>query len=147
MGRLGARRRAARGFVEAAGGPDAAARAGTRHPRQVRGPVTAPKQRGIMTRTWIITALALAGAAPRTLVAQRPEPAPRARTPRPDGRAYTFSFNGSHGRIGVLVNTVADSSDRYGARTEGVTPGGPAEKAGLKAGDIITKFNGTSLAR
>ncbi len=97
-----------------------------------------------MTRTWIITALALAGVAPLTLAAQRPEPAPRARTPRP---GYTFSFNGNHGRIGVLVNTVADSSDRYGARIEGVTPGGPAEKAGLKAGDIITKFNGTSLAR
>jgi len=27
-----------------------------------------------------------------------------------------------------------------------VTPGGPAEKAGLKVGDIITKFNGTALA-
>lgn len=99
-----------------------------------------------MTRTWIITALALAGAAPLPLAAQRPEPAPRARTPRPDGRAYTFSFSGNRGRIGVLVNTVADSSDRFGARIDGVTPGGPAEKAGLKAGDIITKFNGTSLA-
>ena len=99
-----------------------------------------------MTRTWIITALALAGAAPLTLAAQRPEPAPRARTPRPD-RTYAFSFSGNRGRIGVLVNTTADSaSDRYGARIEAVTPGGPAEKAGLKAGDIITKFNGTSLA-
>jgi PDZ domain-containing protein len=99
-----------------------------------------------MTRTWIITALALAGAAPLNLAAQRPEPAPRARTPRPD-RTYAFSFSSNHGRIGVLVNTTADSaSDRYGARIEAVTPGGPAEKAGLKAGDIITKFNGTSLA-
>jgi hypothetical protein len=102
-----------------------------------------------MKRTWIITVLALAGAAPLALSAQQPTPAPapRARTPRPDGRAYTFSFSGNRGRIGVLVNTVADSaSDRYGARIDGVTPGGPAEKAGLKAGDIITKFNGTSLA-
>src|SRR5207247_4980623 len=32
------------------------------------------------------------------------------------------------------------------AKIEGVTPGGPADKAGLKVGDIITKFNGTSLA-
>ena len=100
-----------------------------------------------MTRTWIITALALAGAAPLPLAAQRPEPAPRARTPRPDGRAYTFSFSGNRGRIGVLVNTVADSaSDRYGARIDGVTPGGPADKAGLKSGDIVTKFNGKALA-
>src|SRR5207245_9163454 len=33
-----------------------------------------------------------------------------------------------------------------GARIDGVTPGGPAAKAGLTAGDIIAKFNGTSLA-
>jgi hypothetical protein len=102
-----------------------------------------------MKRTWIITVLALAGAAPLALSAQQPAPAPapRARTPRPEGRTYSFSFNGNRGRIGVLVNTVADSAaDRYGARIDGVTPGGPAEKAGLKSGDIITKFNGTPLA-
>lgn len=101
-----------------------------------------------MKRTWIITVLALAGAAPLALSAQQPTPAPapRARTPRPEGRTYSFSFNGNRGRIGVLVNTVADSaSDRYGARIDGVTPGGPAEKAGLKSGDIITKFNGKAL--
>ncbi len=100
-----------------------------------------------MKRTWLIIALALAGAAPLTLAAQQPAPAPRPpRTPRPD-RTYAFSFSGNHGRIGVLVNTTSDSaSDRYGARIDAVTPGGPAEKAGLKAGDIITKFNGTSLA-
>jgi PDZ domain len=101
-----------------------------------------------MKRTWIITVLALAGAAPLALSAQQPTPAPapRARTPRPEGRTYSFSFNGNRGRIGVLVNTVADSAaDRYGARIDGVTPGGPAEKAGLKSGDIITKFNGKAL--
>jgi PDZ domain-containing protein len=104
-----------------------------------------------MKRTWIFTALALAGAAQLPLAAQQPAPAPapapRASTPRPD-RTYSFSFSGNHGRIGVLVNTVADSaSDRYGARVDAVTPGGPAEKAGLKAGDIITRFNGKPLAR
>ncbi len=103
-----------------------------------------------MKRTWIITALALAGTAPLALSAQQPPPAPRAGTPRATPRregGYTFSFSGSRGRIGVLVNTVADSaSDRYGARIDGVTPGGPADKAGLKSGDIITKFNGKALA-
>ncbi|HET9709198.1 MAG TPA: PDZ domain-containing protein [Gemmatimonadales bacterium] len=100
-----------------------------------------------MKHTWIITALALAGAAQLPLAAQQPAPAPRARAPRPEGRNYTFSFSGSRGRIGVLVNTVADSAaDRYGARIDGVTPGGPADKAGLKSGDIITKFNGKALA-
>src|SRR5204862_7681241 len=37
-------------------------------------------------------------------------------------------------------------TDKIGAKIEGVTPGGPADKAGLKVGDVITKFNGTSLA-
>jgi PDZ domain-containing protein len=103
-----------------------------------------------MKRTWIITALALAGVAQLPLAAQQPAPTPapppRARTPRPEAPGYTFSFSGNRGRIGVLVNTVADSaSDRFGARIDGVTPGGPAEKAGLKSGDIITKFNGKAL--
>ncbi len=96
-----------------------------------------------MKRTWIFTALALAGAVQLPLAAQQPAPPPRARAPRP---GYTFNFSGNRGRIGVLVNTVADSaSDRYGARIDGVTPGGPADKAGLKSGDIITRFNGKSL--
>jgi hypothetical protein len=99
-----------------------------------------------MNRNWYFVAVALAGV---SLAAQTPPPAPRApRSPRPDGRMFSFSMGGNHGRIGVLVNTVADSSsDKYGARIDGVTPGGPADKAGLKSGDIITKFNGTSLLR
>lgn len=102
-----------------------------------------------MNRNWLLVAVVLTGAAPVSLAAQTPPPAPRApRSPRPDGRMFTFSMSGNRGRIGVLVNTVADSSsDKYGARIDAVTPGGPADKAGLKAGDIITKFNGTSLVR
>jgi len=57
-----------------------------------------------------------------------------------------FSFSDSRGRIGVIVDTRANTAgDKVGARIEGITPGGPAEKAGLKAGDVITRFNGTSL--
>ena len=45
------------------------------------------------------------------------------------------------------MKTQPDSqADKLGAKIEGVTPGGPAAKAGLKVGDIITKFNGTALA-
>jgi S1-C subfamily serine protease len=44
------------------------------------------------------------------------------------------------------VKTDADAqNDKIGARIEAVTPGAPADKAGLKAGDIITRFNGTAL--
>ena len=102
-----------------------------------------------MNRKWMQLAVAVAVALPAALAAQetpRPSPAPR---PRARARApfSVFSFSGNRGRIGVIVNTAANAdSDKIGARIEGVTPAGPAAKAGLKVGDIITKFNGTSLA-
>ena len=100
-----------------------------------------------MNRKWMLFALAVAVALPAALAAQeppQPAPAPRARARTPLG---VFSFSGNRGRIGVVVNTAANAdSDKIGARIDGVTPGSPAAKAGLKAGDIITKFNGTSLA-
>lgn len=52
-----------------------------------------------------------------------------------------------HPRLGLLVNTDENpETDPKGALLEGVTPGGPAAEAGLKADDIITKFNGEKLA-
>jgi S1-C subfamily serine protease len=55
-----------------------------------------------------------------------------------------FSFN--RARIGITVSMQADKDDdKIGARIASVTPDGPADKAGLKAGDIVTRFNGTSL--
>src|SRR5438132_914314 len=97
-----------------------------------------------MQRKWIILGTVLAAALPGVLAAQRTP-----RTPRPPRapRAYAYSMSDHHGRIGVVPNSKPDSqSDKIGAKLEAVSPGGPAAKAGLKVGDIITKFNGTSLA-
>jgi predicted metalloprotease with PDZ domain len=59
---------------------------------------------------------------------------------------FGFPPGEHHGRLGVLVNTEADpETDSMGAHVEAVTPGGPAAKAGLKAGDVITRFHGTGL--
>jgi predicted metalloprotease with PDZ domain len=95
----------------------------------------------------IVAALALGAGG---LAAQEtPRPPRPARPPRAAAapRAFTFTTSENRGRLGVLVNSAASAdSDKIGARLEGVTPGGPAEKAGLQAGDIITKFNGTPLA-
>ena len=48
--------------------------------------------------------------------------------------------------IGVNIDMRPSPSDSIGATLSGVTPGGPAARAGLVAGDLITKFNGTVLA-
>jgi hypothetical protein len=102
-----------------------------------------------MTRTSIVAAVAaltlwpVAAAAQETPRPPRARAAPRARASTPFG---VFSFSDNRGRIGVVVKTEPDAADdRLGARIEAVTPGGPADKAGLKAGDIITRFSGTAL--
>lgn len=49
-------------------------------------------------------------------------------------------------KLGIVLRTERDpSSDASGAYVEAVTPGGPADEAGVRAGDVITKINGESL--
>src|SRR5881409_3011539 len=93
-----------------------------------------------MQRNWIIVAAALAVSSAGLAAQGTPRP------PRPP-RVRAFMMSDHRGRIGVVVKTDASpETDKVGAKIEGVTPGGPADKAGLKVGDIITKFDGTSLA-
>ncbi|MCB1529472.1 MAG: DegQ family serine endoprotease [Rhodospirillales bacterium] len=56
------------------------------------------------------------------------------------------------GWLGVRIQTVTDEiaeslglTKAHGALVASVTPGGPAEKAKLKAGDIITEFDGKDV--
>jgi hypothetical protein len=48
-------------------------------------------------------------------------------------------------RLGIKVNLQARDSDSLGAYVESVLPNGPAAKAGLRSGDIITKLGGKSV--
>jgi predicted metalloprotease with PDZ domain len=107
-----------------------------------------------MNRKWMVVLTAVALGLPGALRAQEtptPAPAPRAaprvRVNTREGPFSVYTFSGNHARLGVVVNQAANAdSDKLGARIVAVTPGGPAEKAGLQAGDLITKFNGTALA-
>jgi len=99
-----------------------------------------------MNRNMAIAALAVCLVWPAASQAQETRPRSRPRVRVESGPYGVFSFSDSRGRIGVIVDTRANTAgDKVGARIEGITPGGPAEKAGLKAGDVITRFNGTAL--
>jgi len=68
-------------------------------------------------------------------------------SPRPDASTMAWGSVTASGRamIGVTVNLRPSAADSTGATISAVTPGGPAAKAGLLAGDVIVKFNGTAL--
>ena len=102
-----------------------------------------------MMRNLTVAALAACLMVPAAATTQgtprRPSTRPRVRVET--GPFGVHSFNDNRGRIGVIVDMRADATkDKVGARIEAITPDGPADKAGLKVGDIITRFNNTSLA-
>ena len=85
-----------------------------------------------MTRSWITLALGAMILLPAGLAAQ-------------DDNVMVYTV-GDRPRIGVIVDMDASAANnKLGATIKSVTPGGPAAKAGLEAGDVITKFNGVSL--
>jgi serine protease Do len=77
--------------------------------------------------------------------------------PELQGPAFDFRFDGvpglgsPRGRLGVHVETLSDQLAEYfgvkggGVLISSVTPDSPAQKAGLKAGDVITTVNGTAV--
>jgi S1-C subfamily serine protease len=59
-------------------------------------------------------------------------------------RVMQFVMN-RRARLGLKVNLRARSSDSVGAYVDAVTPNGPAAKAGIRSGDVITKLAGKSV--
>ncbi len=105
----------------------------------------------------VLSAVAVAAAAQDR--PPQPPPAPQpAETPRPprEPRAFSFSFGPGdvqsltvqrRGRLGILVDLTPDAArDSIGARVAGVTPGGPADRANVRTGDVVVRINGTRLA-
>jgi len=58
-------------------------------------------------------------------------------------RTYAFRYLGDpdRGMIGLVL-----SPDKQGLRVDAVTPGGPADKAGVRDGDVLTAIDGKKLA-
>jgi S1-C subfamily serine protease len=74
-------------------------------------------------------------------VAQRPEVIHLERTP---DRLMQIMFD-RRARLGIKVNLRAQETDSIGAYVDAVTPGGPADEAGIRSGDIITRLDGKSV--
>lgn len=65
----------------------------------------------------------------------------------PRAEYLKFIANPRRAVLGVIISDDPDDGEDRGVRVLAVTPGNAAEKAGLKAGDLITAINGKSLAR
>jgi hypothetical protein len=58
----------------------------------------------------------------------------------------SFQFFGRRGRLGVYIDASQEEElNGVGARVTGVEPGGPADEAGIKEGDVILEVDGKSL--
>lgn len=58
----------------------------------------------------------------------------------------SHQFDPDRAVLGVTIVNVTPAQNAAGVRVEAVTPGGPAARGGLRAGDVITSINGTAFA-
>src|SRR5689334_4930178 len=63
----------------------------------------------------------------------------------PKAQYFEYMTDPRRAVLGVLIPDDGDSDETRGVRLLAVTPGGGAEKAGLKAGDLVLSMNDTSL--
>jgi S1-C subfamily serine protease len=88
---------------------------------------------------WLAVGVATLSLPPAGIVAQAPVRLEPARD-----EMFNLVVN-RRPRLGLKVNLQAQESDSIGARVDAVTPGGPAAKAGIRSGDVITRLDGNSL--
>lgn len=75
-----------------------------------------------------------------------PAEAPRVRPPRLAERAFEVQvFPLRRARMGITVSIEPQATDSVGALVTAVSPGGPADRAGLRSGDLVVRLSGQSV--
>jgi S1-C subfamily serine protease len=92
-----------------------------------------------------IVAVVLLGAALAGAPASAQVSTGRVERTAPPGGGVRVQALASRPSLGFVVDMRAGATDSIGARIESVTPGGPADRAGIRSGDIVTRFAGRSL--
>jgi S1-C subfamily serine protease len=101
-------------------------------------------------RLIVLSALSAVAVLPAPSLAQERQPVARPRIQVEEQepqiiRERIRAVTQRRARLGVTVDLRASDSDSIGATLSAVTPGGPAARAGLKSGDIVTRIDGKSL--
>ena len=100
-------------------------------------------------RLIVLSALSAVAVLPAPALAQERQPVARPKIQMDDREPQVLrrirAITQRRARLGVTVDMRASDADSIGATLSAVTPGGPAAKAGLKSGDIVTRIDGKSL--
>jgi serine protease Do len=94
-------------------------------------------------RYWSFAGLLAAGVAAAVSVAVAQGPAPRpSDTPERGARRSMMMLDGRGSRLGVMVQDLDSADKASGVRIDSVDSGSAAEKAGIRAGDIVVEYDG-----
>ncbi len=101
-------------------------------------------------QSFLSAAIAVLGLAPVQSPLSSQEPVrpmnPRGEVrPRQEAERVMQFVMSRRARLGLKVNLRARESDSVGAYVDAVTPNGPAAKAGIRSGDVITRVDGRSV--
>src|SRR5689334_3033005 len=110
-------------------------------------PASSPRSTSMGTYSVLAISLAVTSLTPLPRAAakepQGPDPV-ELRLDRGPERVMQFVMN-RRARLGLKVNLRARGTDSLGAYVDAVTPNGPAAKAGIQSGDIITAIDGKTV--